>query len=311
MKKYIAMACAMTCALGFTACSDDDDNNTPSNHVCDFTTSNSFSTIPGLSTLGNWTGMNCYMLSDAQGWCDISCYTRTDIDTTAISFSPDQDFVDGFYGGFCPMTSSLAGANEEFAPTASDIPSTGYVVCNDGKACRAIFTRRHFAMDMSAIGSALLCGDAEELYVCPVKTYEKLTTADGIAELGIGTKANVEIRFVVFGFVENISLSGWQNLVNMFKNSQVKDELGKGGALCSSYATLAKSDADGNWTINKDWQRIDLESIEDYYIFECGLQVLLNGEVVNTKFLQDRGTGKNGLNYCCVSKFTCESKSLW
>ena len=78
-----------------------------------------------------------------------------------------------------------------------------------------------------------------------------------------------------------------------------------------NYAVLAKTDANGNWTVNKNWQYVDLDDVEDYYVFECALQVVdpSTGKTVSSFSLEDYGDGTNGLNYCMIDDITCESGS--
>ena len=60
MKKYLALACAFSCAAALTACHDDDDDD--SDYVSDFTSINKVSYVPGAQTAANKAGLNAFLL---------------------------------------------------------------------------------------------------------------------------------------------------------------------------------------------------------------------------------------------------------
>lgn len=310
MKKYIALASAFACALTFSACHDDDDDD-DKDYVADFTTINQVSYIPGAQTAANKAGLNAFMLSDVNGYTDVTGYFIADTTEITANMKIDENMFENFYGGFCPTAFE---ANDEqydyFRPACDTYHSgTNALVCNTGTLCRALFTRRHFAASMTAIGSLFL-GDMEGLWACPTAAYNYLTTEDGRKTLGVTTSPkNIEIRLVVYGYIKTLSLGSWNTLKDMLKTN-IK---GANGTQSKNYAVLAKTDTNGNWTVNKDWQYVDLDDIEDYYMFEVALQVVdaSTGKTSSALTLEDYGDGQNGLNYCMVDDITCENNSLF
>ncbi|MCI5777736.1 MAG: hypothetical protein MR215_09020 [Bacteroidales bacterium] len=313
MKKYLALACAFACAASFTACHDDDDDDDQKNYVADFTSSSAVSYIPGAQTAANKVGLNAFLLSDNEGKTDVACYMYASEQEIATPYIVDEEGFENFYGGFCPTAFDASDESwDPYRPASGSYHSgSGALVCNPGQLCRPIFTRRHFAIDMSALGSAITLGDMEGLWVCPTAQYSKLTTEEGRSELGISSGVkNVEIRFYVYAYIKTLSLSaGWSAIKELFatniKESDVKS---------SSYAVLAKCDASGNWTVNKNWQYVDLDDVEDYYVFEASLAVVDASTGSTSKLLELQGDdvdGGNKLNYCIVDDITLESKSLF
>jgi len=310
MKKYLALACAFSCAAALTACHDDDDDD-DSDYVSDFTSINKVSYVPGVQTAANQAGLDAFLLSDSEGKTDIACYMYSGMtigDTVII----DEEWFDNFYGGFCPT--AFTADDESYDPyrpiTGSYHSGSGALVCNTGTLCRALYFRRHFGVDMSSALSNLFLGDMEKMYVCPTAQYKKLTTSDGLTELGISSSpANIQIRFYVYGYIKSLSLSSWTAVKEMLKTN-IKDSDVKS----SSYAVLAETDANGNWSVASDWVELDLSDIEDYYVFECAMQVVdkTTGKSVST-FSIDDGTvdGGNKLNYCIVDDVTVENKSIF
>mgnify|MGYP004508358355 CR=1 FL=1 len=312
MKKFLALACALACASAFTACHDDD-NDDDKDYVADYTSINAVSYIPGAQAAASKVGLNAFMLSDANGYTDVTCYMYADADSIVkvVPLTPSEDFFNTFYGGFCPT--AFEATDEAWTPyvpaNGAYHSGSGALVCNPGQLCRPLFTRRHFAADMSALTSALTMGDMEGLWVCPTAQYNKLTTADGLSELGISSSPkNVEIRFYVYAYIKSLSLGSWSTLVNMFKTN-----ISSSDVRAKNYAVLAKTDANGVWTVNKDWQYVDLDDVEDYYAFEASLAVVdaATGKTVSTLSLENDGEGENKLNFCMVDDITCESKSLF
>lgn len=312
MKKYLALACALACAsLPLSSCHDDD--NDDDDYVADFSSIKEVSYIPGAQTAANKVGLNAFMFSDANGYTDVTSYVVADSGEITTPYVIDAEKFENYYGGFCPTTAYKASDTTEyrhFTPANGTFHSgSSALVCNPGTLCRAIFARRHFAVSMSAAMSAFFVGDMEGLWVAPTAAYEYLTTADGLKELGVTTSpANVEVRFVVYAYIKTLGVTGWQSLVSMFKTNASESDVKS-----KSYAVLAKTDVNGKWTVNKEWQYVDLDDVEDYYIFEAALQVVdaATGKTVSSFQLEDYGDGQNGLNYCMVDDITCGSKGLF
>lgn len=311
MKKYIALASAFALALTFTACHDDDDDDDSKAYIADYTTINQVSYIPGVQSAVGKAGLNAFMLSDANGYTDVTCYMVADTTEITENMQMTEEMFENFYGGICPTAFKADDETYDyFRPACGTYHSgTGALVSNNGSLCRSLFTRRHFAASMTSIGSLFL-GDADSLWVCPTAAYNYLTTEEGRTALGVTTSPkNIEIRFVVYGYVKSLSLGSWKTLVEMM-TTNIKSA---SGTKCSSYAVLAKTDASGNWTVNKDWQKIDLDDIDHYYVFEAALEVVdaTTGKQVSTFTLEDYGENQNGLNYCMIDDITLESKSLF
>lgn len=311
MKKYIALASAFALALTFSACHDDDDDD-DKDYVADFTTINQVSYIPGVQTAVGKAGLNAFMLSDANGYTDVTCYMVADTTAITENMQISESMFENFYGGICPTAFKADDERFDyhFRPACGTYHSgTGALVSNNGSLCRSLFTRRHFAASMSAIGS-LFVGDAEGLWACPTAAYNYLTTEEGRTDLGVtSSPKNIEIRLVIYGYVKSLSVGNWKTLVEMM-TTNIKSASGE---KASNYAVLAKTDANGNWTVNKDWQYIDLDDIDHDYVFEAALEVVdpSTGKQVSTFTLEDYGEGQNGLNYCMIDDITMESNSLF
>lgn len=309
MKKFLTMAAVLALAFNFTACHDDDDDE-DGDYVADFTSCAKVSYVPGAQTAANKVGLNAFMLSDANGYTDVTAYMYADSAEVTTPYTVDETKFKNFYGGFCPTGFEADDETWDYFRPASGAyhSGTGALVCNPGSLCRPLFMRRHFAVDMSSLLSMISVGDMKGLYVAPTAAYNYLTTSDGLSTLGItSSPKNVEIRFVVYAYIKTLSVSGWSSLLSMLKTNATNSDVKS-----SSYAVLAKTDASGNWTVNKDWQYVDLSDVEDYYVFEANLQVVdASGKTVSSFSLEDYDEGQNGLNYCMVDDITCESNGLF
>lgn len=309
MKKYLALACAFACAPLLSSCHDDDDDD--DDYVADYSSVNKVSYIPGAQTAANKMGLNAFMLSDANGYTDVTSYMYADESEITAPLVIDEAKFENFYGGFCPTAFAATDESYPYFTPANGAYHSGSsaLVCNPGTLCRALFARRHFAVDMSAAMSAFFVGDMEGLWVAPTAAYNYLTTAEGLSTLGVtSSPANIEVRFVVYAYIKSLGVTGWSSLLSMLKTNATESDVRS-----ASYAVLAKTDANGNWTVNKEWQYVDLDDVEDYYIFEAALQVVdsATGKTVSSFALEDYGDGTNGLNYCMVDDITCESKGLF
>ena len=305
MKKFLTIAaCAAVCASMLSACSDDDDDDDI--YTADFSSIAKISNL-GLSSVSSFTGINGYLLSDRKGWTDVACYTKYSVsEDQALPFTPTSDFVDKFYGGICPISSSSTSYEYYLPITGSFHSGSSGLLCNPGSMVKALFSRRHFAVDMSSVLSQFILDDAIGIYVCPTKAYEYLETSDGLQTLGITQSVkNCRIQFCVYGFINHISTGSWSEIVEICKNTA--SNVVSGGTICSDVITLAQSDDNGTWTVNKNWQYMSLSSIEDYYFFQCVLRVVnSNGQEISNFKLQDAIEGYNGLNYCVLDDFSCE-----
>lgn len=306
MKKYLALACALACAsLPLTSCHDDG-NDDDSDYVAGFSSIKKVSYIPGAQTAANMVGLNAFLFSDANGYTDVASYFTLDSGVIETPYIITEERFDKFYSGFCPSPYEATDDEKTFNVPINGTYHSGSsaLVCIPGQLCRAIFTRRHFAADMDALASSLLVGDMKGLWVAPTSAYELLATDEGLKELELtNSPANVEVRFVVYAYIKTLALTNWQSLVDMFKtNAKESDVKSK------SYAVLAKTDANGKWTVNKEWQYVDLSDVEDYYIFEAALQVV---DAATGKTVSSFPFDESLLNSCIVDDITCESKSLF
>ena len=153
MKKYLAMAMAAACALSFTACHDDDDDD-DKDYVADFTTINQVSYIPGAQTAANKLGLNAFMLSDVNGYTDVTCYMSADTTEITPNMQISEEMFQNFYGGICPTAFT---ADDEkytfFRPACGKYHSgSGALVCNSGTLCRALHAQALFCEPFSCLG---------------------------------------------------------------------------------------------------------------------------------------------------------------
>ena len=303
MKKYLAMAMAAACALSFTACHDDDDDDDNGDYIADFGSIGAVSYIPGVYKTATVTGVNSYMLSDANGYIDAYTFTSWGVsDTSAITTStpltPSTDFYEGFQGGMCPATiASVKSAGYPILAPACDTlhssATSGYLICNPGSLERALFSK-HFAVDITAAFSFIRLKDMKEFYVAPVAGYDDIND-----ELGSAHK-NSKVQFVLFGYVSSFNLSGLTAALKTIK--EAGSNIGKGGDQVTTI-TLATSDANGKWTVNNAWQKVDVTS-DHHYLYEGYLKVV----DADGKTVSDVLSEENGLNYCCISDMTYEGR---
>lgn len=300
MKKFLTMAAALAFAFNLTACHDDDDD---SDYVADFTEVKAASTIPGISTVGNYAGVHSYMLSDASGYTDIYTFTQSSVDTTEFPMTVKEDFAEGWYGGMCPTWFTATDEETYFTPACGEFHSgTGCVIANPGTVCRALFSK-HFAVDFQSALSFLMLEDIKGLYVCPTDAYNYLTTEEGRTELEITNPTSAcKIQFCVYGYVDSFRFSNFKTFISALTGAA--GSIGKGGKMCSNTVDLATFDG-STWTVNKDWQYLDLEPIDDFYMFEAYIRVVdTNDKVITTFEVSD----ENMLNYACIDDITYERK---
>lgn len=301
MKKFLTMAAALAFAFNLTACHDDDDDD--SDYVADFTSCAAASTLPGLSTVGSYAGVNSYMLSDASGYTDVYTFTQSSVDTTTFPMAITKSFADGWYGGFCPTWFTATDEESYYTPACGEYHSgSGCVIANPGTVCRALFSK-HYALDFSTIMGALMITDIKGLYVCPTDAYNYLTTEAGRTELGVTNPTSAcKIQFCVYGYIESFSFNNLKTFVTTVVNAG--KSIGTGGTMCSNTIDLATFDG-STWTVNKDWQYLDLTPINNCYMFEAYLRVVdSNNKVVTTFEVSD----ENFLNYACVDDITYERR---
>ncbi|MBQ2322660.1 MAG: hypothetical protein II375_08940 [Bacteroidales bacterium] len=313
MKKYLALASALLCAASLTACHDDgDDDDDVQDYVADFTSAAKVSYIPGAQTAASKVGLNAFMLSDNQGKTDVACYMYADESEITEGYVIDEEKFENFYGGFCPTGFSADDPSwDPYRPITDAYHSgSGALVCNPGTLCRPLFTRRHFAADLGAVSSQLTLGDMKGLWVCPTAQYAKLKTAEGRSELGISSSVkNVQIRFYIYAYINSLSLGKLSEIIDMLKTN-----LKESDTRAKNYVVLAECDANGEWSVAEGWKYLDLEDVEDFYVFEATISAVdkSTGKTVSTIELQgDDVEDSNKLNYCMVDDITVESKSLF
>lgn len=306
MKKYIALASALALALTFTACHDDDDDDDDKDYVADFTTINSATFIPGLQNASNYAGLNSFMLSDKNGYTDVYSFTTSSVDTTQFPMAVTSEFGNGWQGGITPTWFSATDEESYFTPASGAFHSgTGALICNPGTIERAIFSK-HFAIDFSTALAYLNLGDIEGLYVAPTDAYNYLTTEEGRKALGITNPSSaVKIQFCVYGYIDSFRFSNLKQFISTIKGAAAS--IGKGGTISSKVIDLATFDGT-TWTVNKDWQYLDLDDLDDYYLFEGYIRVVDSNNKTTSAFAV---SDDNMLNYCLIDDITWESKSLF
>lgn len=305
MKKYIALAAAFACALTFSSCHDDDDDD-DKDYVADFTTINSATCIPGLQKAAAYTGLYSYMFSDKNGYTDVYSFTTSSVDTTAFPMEVTPVFSTGWQGGITPTYVSANCDTSFYTPASGAYHSgSGALICNPGTLERALFSK-HFAIDFSTALAYLNLGDIEGLYVAPIDAYNFLTTEEGRAELGVTNPSSaVKIQFCVYGYIDSFRFSNLTSFINTIKGAA--SSIGNGGKMSAKVIDLATFDGK-TWTVNKDWQYLDLDDIDDYYLFEAYIRVVDSNNKTTKAF---EVTDNNMLNYCLIDDITWESKSLF
>ena len=307
-KSFSIMAFALVAALGLTACHDDDDDDENSATVANYDGSG----IIGASIFNNLTGKvgltSCYF-TDESSIADFYTFSTSSVDDIAAMgelsadgktvtldkeglaiYGEGTDELDPSYaGGFCP-TWFNASDNTPFAPASGSFRTgrKGALICNPGMFLRAFFTR-HMAVDLSSAMAAIKKLKVNSLYVCPVDAYKYIGKTDddtpydyeGYASDAL--PANHQIEFVVYGYVDNCTVSNVQSAISALKDAG--KNAAKGGTLCATPVVLAETDEAGTLTINSDWQKMDLTSLKDYYLLEASIRVI------------DKTTGKTSKVY--------------
>ncbi len=302
MKKFLSLAAAFALAFSFSACHDDDDDE-DGYYYADFSNVAAVSYIPGVYKTSAITGVNSYMLSDASGYTDAYCFTTWSVgDTASISsanpLTPGKDLIEGFQGGMCPATiSAVTNAGySTLAPACDSLPSSntsGYLICCPGSLERALFSK-HFAVDITAAFSYLRLKDMQSFCVCPAKAYDDIND-----ELSTSYKSS-KIQFVLYGYVSSFNFSSFSKALETIKNAG--KNVGTGGDKVTTI-TLATSDANGKWTVNNAWQKVDVSS-DKHYLYEGYLQVVdASGNTVS-----DAISDENGLNFCCIGDMAYETR---
>ena len=302
MKKFLSLAAAFACAFSFSACHDSDSED-DGDYYADFSSVAAVSYIPGVYKTSSITGVNSYMLSDANGYTDAYCFTTWSVgDTASISSTnpliPDEDLIDGFQGGMCPSTIDAAtnAGYSNLTPACDSLPSSktgGYLICCPGTLERALFSK-HFAVDITAAFSYLRLKGMKSFEVCPVKGYDDINS-----ELSTSYK-NHKIQFVLYGYVTSFNFSSFSKALETIKNAG--KNVGSGGDKVATI-TLATSNSSGTWTVNDAWQKIDV-SDDKHYLYEGYLQVVdASGNTVSDVLSEE-----NGLNYCCIGDMAYETR---
>lgn len=307
MKKHLFFALALSCAtLSLTACHDDDSSDGSSEDASYIYSTSSIGideSIIGSSTAkmglftyvltSNSISVYCYNLGDKQTICENYMNADNTLTAEGIAYLGSN-----FYGGFTPTWYPANSEDDDswyLTPAGGSYKSNNAaLLCNPGVACKAMF-HKQIAASASGLASIALVKEPVCLYACPIELYNDLES-DSVqcVDNYVALPAGDEIRLVVYGFVDSFNLSNWDKTLNSFKSAF--SSATSGGTKCSSYITLAKADDKGKITVNKDWQKIDLADLKDFYCFECYIEVVKKDGTKDSNYeLPD------DLNMCLVS----------
>jgi len=322
MKKTAFYAFMMAAVVGtsFTACHGDDDEDGDGDVVATFA-SPYIQYLP-VQALSSKVGVNAYALSDDEHKIDVYHFNTDDLsaylDTTGetrISSQYLSKMWEGFYGGFTPTYCAANDENEYAVPMCHEFHSgNSALICNPGAACRSLIAKNYpLEMDLTNLISsglaALTVGDAKELYVCPTDYYTALTNSTVASELGItALPANHRIEFVMYGYVKSFSFTNFKQLLNTI--TEAGKSVGDGGEKCSDVKILAETDAEGNLTVNKEWQKVDLSDIGHYYLLEAYIRVVDKETNKESSTYQIDASNNTYLGYVVIDGITFESKSI-
>lgn len=302
MKRTLLNIAVLACtSTVFTAChKDDEDGEKWGNYVSNF--SNPFIEESIIGKASAQMGVNTYYLTSPE-FCDVYCYSAADkaalielMNTDASLTSEGVKYLgENFYGGFTPTWFAANDTTEDnplwyLTPISKSYYSnSSALLVNPGEVCKALFSK-HIAADVKSLMSALLVDEISCMYVCAPKIYEALENnnqgnyewIDNYVALPAGNS----IQLVVYGYVDSFNVSNWTKTLNTFKNAF--KQAAQGGALCAQPITLASADANGKVTVNKEWQKMDLTDLDDFYLFEVYIRVVdANGKVNNEYALPD------------------------
>lgn len=340
------MAFALVAAFGFTACHDDDDDDDENSAtVSNF---NQSATI-GQSIFDNVTNKanltTCYF-TDGDEIADFYTFStasvadiaamgtmNTDGKTCTLNqqglslygegVDTDEECIDPVYaGGFCP-TWFGATDNTPYAPACGKFNNgNGALLCNPRMLLRPFFSR-HMALDLTSLMSAIRKLKINSLYVCPSDVYNYIGKSDddtpydyeGIAPEAL--PADHQIQFVVYGYVNSFSINNIQSAISTLKGAT--SSVANGGTMCANPIVLAETDSNGNLTVSKEWQKMDLTDLKDYYLFEAAIRVYdKTTQKTSEKYAigtqasvgEETTSSNDYLNYVLVSDVAFTGRSL-
>ena len=329
MKKTAFYAFMMAAVVGtsFTACHDSDSEDEEGSYVASFYSPKISESV--FTKILQYGGVYSYVLQDGgSGYVDAWHYSQlpaNDIvdagfDTTGVAL--DHSFMPTLFekngGGFTPAWTSANDSKdgyEFYLPISGEYHSsngTNALICNPGQICKAFFSK-HLSGDFDALLAAMSVGKLEKLYVQPNKSYKALYDSTFVAGYEAGAfdvaalPANHKIVFQIYGYVDHFNVSSFKNVISTFKNAASKSA--KGGTL-GGEVVLAESDANGNVTVNTEWQELDLSSLEKYYLYEAYINVIdtKTGQT-STSYTIDSSSNLD-LGYVWVDDLTFESANL-
>ena len=321
MKKTAFYAFMMAALVGtsFTACHDDDDDEDGS---FSDTQANFANTTIDASIIGKASGqlgLETYVLTSDEG-IDVYSYSTLPQGTIIENYFDENGHItpegiaalgENFYGGFTPTWQKANNSDEE-NPYAYLLPAnkssynsgSSALICNPGLVCRAFFSK-HLGLDAKSLQAAGLIGDAKYLYVSPIAIYNELETGneEGLIENYVALPADNKIQVVVYGYVDSFDVTNLNKTLNSFKGAFASAT--SGGTLCADIKDIAVADGEGKVTVNKEWQKIDLSSLSDYYLFEIDIRVVGKDGKTNKDYeLSD------DLKLILVDDITFESKGI-
>ena len=323
MKKQLLFALGITCVAScLTACHDDDDDDGVSDFTSDFSNPKIDKSVIG--TFTGKAGVETYILTSDQ-YVDLYTYSTLDKQTIIDNYfdetNPNHITDEGvaalgenFYGGFTPTYFNAYDEDENTNPTywfllpASKTYHSGNsaLICNPGKLCKTIFSR-HIATDFDAAAAWLNVGAVKYIWVSPTTLYEGLedNNADKLIDDFVALPAGAKIQVVVYGYVDSFDVSNVSKTITSFQKAFASAT--GGGTLCADIKDIAVADAEGKVTVNKEWQKIDLSSLSDFYLFEVYIRVVdKDGKSISSETY----SLPSDLNYIYVDDITFEGKDV-
>jgi len=312
MKKTAFYAFMMAAVVGtsFTACHDSDgeDGEEGASYVFDSSSITIDESVIGKASAKS--GVETYTLTS--NMISVYCYNLGDKQTIIDNYIGDSGLTedglgylaDKIFGGFTPCAIDPNDENRWYLTPAdtTDNAKNSSLICNPGTICKALFHKELAASATGLLSVALVKGPVC-LYAAPITLYNELETnnADGLIDQYTALPAGDEIRLVVYGYIDSFNISNWSKTLDSFKG--ILTSVKNNGTKSANYVTLAKADANGKVTVNKSWQKLDLTDLEDFYCFECYIEVVKADGSVDSNY-----TLCDDLNFCSVKKISFDGR---
>lgn len=313
MKKHLlfalGVACAATC---LTACHDSDGSDDEDGASYAFDASSVVINESVIGSASAKTGVETYTLTS--NMISVYCYDLGDkqtiidsyIDETTSNVTNDglTYLGENFYGGFTPIWFDANDENLWYLSPTDTTSNAKYssLLCNPGDICKALF-HKELAISTTGLMSVVLVKGPVSITVAPIALYSEMENgnSDGIISDYTALPAGDEIRFVVYGYIDSFNVSSWDKTLSTFKG--IWNSTTSGGQKSANYITLAKADSNGNVTVNKDWQKMSLTDLDDYYCFECYIEVVKSDGTKDTSY-----TLCDDLKYCTIKNISFDGR---